>query len=84
MRIMASVSRGFKLPRRAARRRGVVAATGPQLHPTGENLAETEGFADQHHRLTAVQVDGLGGQQQQVEPLQATAGQVLAGVAGLS
>jgi hypothetical protein len=52
-----------------------VTATFPELHPIGEKSAEAQLLAHPHQGLTAVEVERLHAQQEQVETFQPAAGE---------
>jgi hypothetical protein len=51
-----------------------MAATLPHLHPIWEEFAVAKLLAHPNHRLTAIEIEGLGAQQHQVKTLDAPAG----------
>jgi hypothetical protein len=65
---------GFQGTTAAGSTQWIMAATLPQLHPIGEEIAVAELLAHPNHRLTAIEIEGLGAQQHQVKPLNAPTG----------
>ena len=57
---------------------GVVTTPLPELHPVGELLLETHLLAGQDHGLTAIEIQSLDGQQQQIETLDAPSAETCA------
>jgi hypothetical protein len=52
-----------------------VAAALPQIDPAAESVAQAQILAKPEHGFGAIEIEGFGAQQHQVEPLKATTGQ---------